>query len=1258
MAIEFDPDPALRDVLTDDEIDALDPADEIGGDAAPHPKFSFPSVLVGPATSDQFNTIEEWIRPVACWRLDDTRFEFDSSFVKPGAARELRMLAEIRDDHPGATLSLFGHADPVGNDEYNKALSGRRARAIYGMLLRDVELWEKLFHGDPICPGDKWGQTSLETMLVTVERDASEAKALSGGSGASGRKELYLQYMNRLCGPRLKLSAGDFLARGSDPELRGDVQGCGEFNAVRRFSVQENKEFQQPKNKANRDLENTPNRRVVGFLFDPRLVIDGKRWPCPAATKGTGACRKRLFVNHDTRRSNQENRREFATDQDTFECRFYHRLAIQSPCEASALSVLQRLRVRLRLVYLDPMGVERPFPRGFFVEAVSKKDGTTRRTRVGNDGKIGFVIDRPSGGFFLRFDTSDDLYFASAGPVSTATPRDVLIRPPLRDAMQQGYRFFKVPFNWSTLDSDWVKVESPFFLDGTFEGIEDPSVEIGTRESPVKMVLDPHWQYLRWTYFDRAALKVVGCPPMIVEGFESAKQPASAPDTRSNWTTDGNRNQCLPWIKRDRNRPDSDVLVQLDTAKARYFAITGRDAAIKVDDEHGGPDTISKNTVDTPSIHRLRFYDLPTLWKSRGYLARLGSQVDTFEKLAAKSTSDGQPLTFSLDDIVLTDENLKPIAWDPKNDRVAIFSNKLHKGIAAGLYRPDSGVKNVSQIPAVVTDRNYLADYPDWVRLIVMRGSLHDVFDRRTADTPGGVVGARAAVRWSDGTVRGGPGFGGAPVDEAPPPDLRTMTTIAVNFEQEHITVQQHIVVPRTIGRMDQAILRCCDVESGKEIGVNLHYLRLTFDFKPDTVEPGSRQQFIDEGIEKLVRRWNGPDDVFNKGSVVLEPDDGSPLRVPVIWFAQAFPHVLSQPLVNKEAQYRIDVFKETRASLGSAQGTGMIKVGDQLPGNGGFYTLAHEAGHGDSMADEYLEDHFDCSYLQPGYRDYISGGPYFPDERSIMRGNMDVRNRHFWHSAEWLRMIYGTPFSVSYDGFRYNLPPHPDAPRQTWVSIPFVSKPYVRSGAGGFYDCWLYRLGQDFYSVKGLTHGPFDGFISVNVRMKITFFDRKGGMEDDHDDLLDYSAKIFNSVRERLNGKFFATGSVDGVKFSKVRVSFYPRLLVVNDSGDSDYYKGLNNPLNRKYSDLVLDTEADFGPTHFIVNITQTGTNAFVSNPAGAGIVTFNQREAKLTRDFPTFFGAMLGTTVNEAALNSPASFLPVVQQVMPDAQIFKLVP
>jgi hypothetical protein len=293
---------------------------------------------------------------------------------------------------------------------------------------------------------------------------------------------------------------------------------------------------------------------------------------------------------------------------------------------------------------------------------------------------------------------------------------------------------------------------------------------------------------------------------------------------------------------------------------------------------------------------------------------------------------------------------------------------------------------------------------------------------------------------------------------------------------------------------------------------------------------------------------------------------------------------------------------------------------------------------------------------LQPGYRERIPGGPYFWDGRSMMHSNLDIRNRHFWHSAEWLRTIYDKPFSVRYDGFVYNLPPHPNAPKQTWVTIPFVAKENVRSGAGGFYDAWLYRLGADQYSVKGLLHGPFDGFLSVNVRMKIKFLDSSGNEETDHDDLTEYASKIFGSVLDRLDGKFFVKGSADGTAFSRAHLSFYPRLLVQNDSGDPDYHKGLDNPAKKSYKELVERTESNFGGSHFIVTITRSGPSGFQVNPSGPGGVVFNQSELKLTKDFPRFFAGMVGAPMSDEALKAGASFLPIAQHVMPDAQIFPL--
>ena len=206
--------------------------------------------------------------------------------------------------------------------------------------------------------------------------------------------------------------------------------------------------------------------------------------------------------------------------------------------------------------------------------------------------------------------------------------------------------------------------------------------------------------------------------------------------------------------------PTLNVLIQLNTHSKRTFIKTETGGARKLVklDESGDPDTVNKKTVDTPSVERLGLYDLPVLWKSKGYFTRIGGKADFFDKLGATATSDAQPLTFSLDDMVLVDDKFKAVTWNPTNDRVAIFSNKIHQGISTGLFRPDSALPYLSQVPAIVKDRNYLADYPDWTRLIAMRGSLYDVFDHRVSKADSDVVGARAAVRWKDATLSAGPG--------------------------------------------------------------------------------------------------------------------------------------------------------------------------------------------------------------------------------------------------------------------------------------------------------------------------------------------------------------------------------------------------------------------------------------------------------------------------------------------------------------------
>ena len=134
-----------------------------GGMAGNHADPDSSSRPVAPATAGELNTFRPGLFPIACWRLDDVRFDFDSSFVRPEATLEIKLLAALIRQHPGAPLSVFGHADPVGNDDYNKTLSGRRASAVYAVLTRHIDVWESLYL-EPY-KGDHWGVRTIQIML-------------------------------------------------------------------------------------------------------------------------------------------------------------------------------------------------------------------------------------------------------------------------------------------------------------------------------------------------------------------------------------------------------------------------------------------------------------------------------------------------------------------------------------------------------------------------------------------------------------------------------------------------------------------------------------------------------------------------------------------------------------------------------------------------------------------------------------------------------------------------------------------------------------------------------------------------------------------------------------------------------------------------------------------------------------------------------------------------------------------------------------
>jgi hypothetical protein len=297
-------------------------------------------MLVAPTTEAAFNTISQDLVPVACLSLTDVNFEFDSSFVRPDAVKVFAGLKALRDKHKNSRgefppLGVWGHADPVGDPEYNKQLSGRRAKAAYGILIHDVDMWMEL-HGRAFH-GDDWKARNM----------AGRMRAAIGAPATKPLAAVVDEYLTLLC-PE-PVSKADFLGRGEDPKGKVDFQGCGEFNPLIILSKKDGVSL----SKEERNAANTPDRRVVVFLFragsKPRVAL----WPCPRAHETTAGCRTRFFTDADRRlapgderrehREPQQGQDEATTDTDTFACRFYDRIARLSPCERLLRSYQLRL---------------------------------------------------------------------------------------------------------------------------------------------------------------------------------------------------------------------------------------------------------------------------------------------------------------------------------------------------------------------------------------------------------------------------------------------------------------------------------------------------------------------------------------------------------------------------------------------------------------------------------------------------------------------------------------------------------------------------------------------------------------------------------------------------------------------------------------------------------------------------------------------------------------------------------------------------
>jgi hypothetical protein len=882
--------------------------------------------------------------------------------------------------------------------------------------------------------------------------------------------------------------------------------------------------------------------------------------------------------------------------------------------------------VNLHLQWKDPEDVARDFPVDFEVIPVlhlsngTKQDGPVQKVKA--NGRLTFLLSPTQSGLIsktwsfekvsLKFKTTDEKYILCE-PRLDATKTCVLatratingLAPDDRDRQ----RGFSLPKEWTMALSDWAveSTDEPKSWDDTDKAyvviIKSKRHDVGTKAKPVKMTLDPHWQYLRWVYYDRwlKGDKRLSILQIFVEGYMDKATLANDPDSRSNWNAGGVADgkeavQCLPWIiQKPDAMPAPKSLIRFKT-KANTFIRSQADT---------GRTLVSGTERKTPDYTRLRYYDLPEEWRSTKYYGRLAGPVKEkrWEQIVIEKTKLDRPLTFSLDDMVLVDKDLKPITWVP-DDRVAIISHlfdnvnpETNAAVADlsdnGVYKPDTAAKmsyfsKKPEASAVEKDRNYISDYPDWTRLLAAKGNLFDVFSERTKESSppvaDEVIGARAAVRWVEGTAP----FAGIKVwkkntvsgnwEEAadgipqaerifhpsrPAKVENPFFTIHPFFEQRYGVRYREAFDPAKDeggGRFDMCLVRCSNVVDRKEIAVNLHYFRFAFQF--NAAPAIGEADYKDKIISNVNNRWNGKDGTNSKRAWLL-PQIDKPIKVPVVWFGQSYDAALSHFKVEVHA-HSANARDNRNGSTGMGEST---TESYQDPGN--FFASAHENGHADALPDEYNERWDGASYGQLSYKSNLPGDPFEPDGRGIefdvvgspmMNGNQTMRNRYFWQSAEFVRRCYSNiGFKVSYDTFtEYIVPPHPTAGRTfTYWPIEHMRNYAAAAvapltGTRGKADLYLYTLGKDKWPIDSLPAAetpagatPYDGVLVVIVKLKVTL---PALPEADRKLIL----QAMTGAMRRLNNKFYATGKVrQGTdqkwEFKRCLIQFSPRYLVAN---------------------------------------------------------------------------------------------------------------
>ena len=250
---------------------------------------------------------------IACHSISGTWFDFNKSFLFPQAADTLQSLNKYA-KREECKIMLFGHTDDTGDVQDNKALSLRRAQAVYAALTGNSGLWEKnafreqwglayyqvmlAYLGSDFDPGNTWGGETPENQQAITKFQQANSLAVNGELDDNTKNTIIKQYLSQLV-PE-KLADNNF--------AKPKVMGCASFNPIAEVKG-----------------KHVDNRRVTVYVFHEQRIPN---FPCRALDPLV--CKTQIFPGD----------KRFANG---FACSFYDSLGEECACDGQSQRVAQNI---------------------------------------------------------------------------------------------------------------------------------------------------------------------------------------------------------------------------------------------------------------------------------------------------------------------------------------------------------------------------------------------------------------------------------------------------------------------------------------------------------------------------------------------------------------------------------------------------------------------------------------------------------------------------------------------------------------------------------------------------------------------------------------------------------------------------------------------------------------------------------------------------------------------------------------------------